>query len=140
MFNSLTTEQIADELFTLNASMSSQNRGYILVGMGRWGSSDPFLGIPVKWSHISAAKVIVERAIEGFDIEPSQGTHFFQNVTSLGVGYITMDTRRGVDKFDIERLEAMHAEYDGKFLRHVKFNSPLEVYVDGIESLAVVNG
>ncbi len=137
-FNSLVTEKIAAELFTLNQQMEREKRPYILVGMGRWGSSDPFLGIPVKWSHISAAKVIVERAIDGFDIEPSQGTHFFQNVTSLGVGYITMDTRKGGDIFDVARLEALPAAYEGEFLRCVQFDSPLEVIVDGIEGVGII--
>ncbi len=138
-FSSLVTEQIADELFALNEQMSREGRTYLLIGMGRWGSSDPFLGVPVKWAHISQAKVIVERAIEGFDVEPSQGTHFFQNVTSLGIGYITMDCRRGVDILDIDRLDAAEASYEGRFLRRVSFERPLELYVDGVESRAVIN-
>ncbi|MFI3316578.1 MAG: PEP/pyruvate-binding domain-containing protein [Rikenellaceae bacterium] len=137
-FNSLTTEQIATELFALNEQMQSEGRNYILIGMGRWGSSDPYLGVPVKWSHISMAKVIVERAIDGFDIEPSQGTHFFQNVTSLGIGYITMDCRKGSDTLDLERLDAMKATSEGQFLRRVSFPEPLEVLVDGIENRALV--
>lgn len=137
-FSSLVTEQIAEELFALNGLMCQEQSNYILVGMGRWGSSDPFLGVPVKWAHISMAKVIVERAIEGFDIEPSQGTHFFQNVTSLGIGYVTMDCRKGVDIFDQERLDSLEALYEGRFLRRVRFTQPLEVYVDGVESRALV--
>ncbi len=137
-FSSLVTEKIAEELFALNEAMGLENRGYVLVGMGRWGSSDPFLGVPVKWAHISHSKIIVERAIDGFDIEPSQGTHFFQNVTSLGIGYITMDSRKGVDKFDIERLNGMDASYEGEYLRRVTFASPLEVVVDGIEGRAII--
>ncbi len=137
-FSSLTTEQIAAELYEINAKMAATSRHYVLVGMGRWGSSDPFLGVPVKWGHISQAKVIVERAIDGFDIEPSQGTHFFQNVTSLGVGYITMDSRKGVDFFDIESLNAMPAEIEGKYLRVVHFEKSLEIYVDGISSRAMI--
>ncbi len=137
-FSSLLTEKIADELFALNEQMSKEGRNYILIGMGRWGSSDPFLGVPVKWAHISQAKVIVELAIEGFDIEPSQGTHFFQNVTSLGIGYITMDCRKGVDILDQERLDSMQASYNGEYLRRVTFADPLEVIVDGIESRALI--
>ncbi|MFI3280753.1 MAG: PEP/pyruvate-binding domain-containing protein [Rikenellaceae bacterium] len=137
-FTSLVTERIASELLALNEAMRLESRSYILIGMGRWGSSDPFLGVPVKWAHISQAKVIVERAIDGFDIEPSQGTHFFQNVTSLGVGYITMDCRKGVDKLDLERLNAMDSSYEGQFLRRVTFPSPLEVCVDGVASRAIV--
>ncbi len=137
-FSSLLTEKIADELLSLNRRMSDENRGYILIGMGRWGSSDPFLGIPAKWMHITHAKVIVERAIDGFDIEPSQGTHFFQNVTSLGVGYITLDDRKGVDKLDMELLDSMEAEWEGSHLRLVHFDSDLEVYADGVESRALI--
>ena len=137
-FSSLVTEDIAAELFELNARMASENRNYILVGMGRWGSSDPFLGIPVKWGHISHAKVIVERAIDGFDIEPSQGTHFFQNVTSLGVGYITMDKSKEVDIFNGARLDSASAEYEGKYLRLVHFERELKVYVDGVNTRAIV--
>ena len=94
-FSSLVTEKIADELLGLNARLHDEGRSYILVGPGRWGSSDPYLGVPVKWTHISEAKVIVECNIESFDVEPSQGTHFFQNVTSLGVGYLTINPSRG---------------------------------------------
>ncbi len=138
-FSSLVTEKIADELFALNKSIGDQGGGYILIGMGRWGSSDPFLGVPAKWAHISNAKVIVEMAIDGFDIEPSQGTHFFQNVTSLGVGYITMDCRKGLDKLDMERLEQMEACYEGEYLRQVSFEHDLEVIVDGVDGRGLVN-
>ncbi len=137
-FSSLVTQEIADELFTLNDAMSHESSNYVLIGMGRWGSSDPFLGVPVKWAHISQAKVIVERAIDGFDIEPSQGTHFFQNVTSLGIGYVTMDCRKGVDKLDLPRLNAMPASYEGKYLRRVTLPTPLELYVDGVENRALI--
>ena len=94
-FDVLATEAIAEELLALNARMREQGRPYVLVGPGRWGSSDPHLGIPVKWTHISEARVIVECGIRGFEIDPSQGTHFFQNVTSLGVGYLTINPFRG---------------------------------------------
>ncbi|MFI3331973.1 MAG: PEP/pyruvate-binding domain-containing protein [Rikenellaceae bacterium] len=138
-FSSLVTEKIADELFALNEAMGRENRTYILIGMGRWGSSDPFLGVPVKWAHISNAKVIVELAIDGFDIEPSQGTHFFQNVTSLGIGYITMDCRKGVDKLDMERLDSLEASYEGEYLRRVTLANELEVIIDGVDGRGVIN-
>ena len=89
-FDKLRTERIADELLELNRRMRDEGLSYVLVGPGRWGTSIPTLGIPVKWSHISEAKVIVECGIEGFHVDPSQGTHFFQNVTSLGVGYLNV--------------------------------------------------
>ena len=130
-FDSLSTEKIAAELLTLNNRMRDEGRPYILVGPGRWGSSDPFLGVPVKWNHISEAKVIVECGIEKFEVEPSQGTHFFQNVTSLGVGYLTISPFRGDGIFRAERLDAMPALYDGTYLRQVRFDRPLWVCVDG---------
>ena len=130
-FDSLSTEKIAAELLTLNNRMRDEGRSYILVGPGRWGSSDPFLGVPVKWNHISEAKVIVECGIEKFEVEPSQGTHFFQNVTSLGVGYLTISPFRGDGIFREERLDAMPAHYDGTYLRQVRFERPLWVCIDG---------
>ena len=130
-FSSLATEKIADELLALNARLRDEKRPYILVGPGRWGSSDPYLGVPVKWSHISEAKVIVECGIENFDVEPSQGTHFFQNVTSLGVGYLTINPFRGDGIFRQDRLDAREALYEGEYLRLVRFDRPLWVCIDG---------
>ena len=138
MFDSLATEKIADELLELNARMRDEQRTYILVGPGRWGSSDPFLGVPVKWTHISEAKVIVECGIERFDVEPSQGTHFFQNVTSLGVGYLTINPFRGDGIFREELLDARKALYEGTYLRHVRFDRPLWVCVDGRSNRGMV--
>ena len=138
MFDSLATEKIADELLALNARMRDEQRTYILVGPGRWGSSDPFLGVPVKWTHISEAKVIVECGIERFDVEPSQGTHFFQNVTSLGVGYLTINPFRGDGLFREKELDARQALYDGTYLRQVRFDSPLWVCIDGRSNKGMV--
>lgn len=138
MFDSLATEKIADELLALNARMRDEQRTYILVGPGRWGSSDPFLGVPVKWTHISEAKVIVECGIERFDVEPSQGTHFFQNVTSLGVGYLTINPFRGDGIFREDLLDARKALCEGTYLRHVRFDRPLWVCVDGRSNRGMV--
>ncbi|HIW65899.1 MAG TPA: PEP/pyruvate-binding domain-containing protein, partial [Candidatus Alistipes intestinipullorum] len=131
MFDSLSTDKIANELLALNNRMREEGRTYILVGPGRWGSSDPFLGVPVRWNHISEAKVIVECGIARFDVEPSQGTHFFQNVTSLGVGYLTINPFRGDGIFREEELDAREAYYDGTYLRQVRFDKPLWVCIDG---------
>ena len=130
-FSSLKTNEIAEELYKLNAMMKEQGHEYVLVGTGRWGSSDPNLGVPVKWGHISQAKVIVEMALKNFNIESSQGTHFFQNVTSLGVGYFSLNPSEGDGIFDEKRLDAMTAEYDGEWFRVVRFDKPLTVYADG---------
>ena len=137
-FSSLVTEEIAEELLELNRQMQEEKRSYILVGPGRWGSSDPFLGVPVKWTHISEAKVIVECGIKEFDIEPSQGTHFFQNVTSLGVGYLTINPFRGEGLFRKELLDEREAHYEGRYLRLVRFDRPLEVAIDGRANRGVV--
>ena len=137
-FSSLATERIAEELLRLNADMRNEQRGYVLVGAGRWGSSDPFLGVPVKWTHISEAKVIVECNLPDFNVEPSQGTHFFQNVTSLGIGYMTINPSAGDGIFRLDRLDAMAADYEGEFLRHVHFDEPLYVYVDGKSNKGIV--
>lgn len=137
-FSSLVTERIADELLRLNTEMRNECRGYVLVGAGRWGSADPFLGVPVKWTHISEAKVIVECNLPDFNVEPSQGTHFFQNVTSLGIGYMTIDPSAGNGIFRVERLDAMKADYEGEFLRRVHFDKPLYVYVDGKSNKGIV--
>ncbi|MGN0206514.1 MAG: PEP/pyruvate-binding domain-containing protein, partial [Muribaculaceae bacterium] len=94
-FSSLNNSAIAREIEKINSNFTAQERNYILVGPGRWGSSDTALGIPVKWAHISSAKLIVESALPGYRIEPSQGTHFFQNLTSFGVGYFTVDPSSG---------------------------------------------
>ena len=130
-FSSLATEQIAEELLGLNTRMRDEGRSYVLVGPGRWGSSDPFLGVPVKWTHISEAKVIVECGIPQFEVEPSQGTHFFQNVTSLGVGYLTIAPYRGDGVFRIEALEALPAHAEGRYLRQVRLPEPLWISIDG---------
>lgn len=130
-FSSLRTNEIAEELYKLNGMMKEKNEEYVLVGTGRWGSSDPNLGVPVKWGHISQAKVIVEMALKDFNIEASQGTHFFQNVTSLGVGYFSINPSGGEGLFAQEKLDAMPAEFDGEWFRMVHFDKPLTVYADG---------
>lgn len=137
-FSSLVTEKIADELLGLNARLHDEGRSYILVGPGRWGSSDPYLGVPVKWTHISEAKVIVECNIESFDVEPSQGTHFFQNVTSLGVGYLTINPSRGEGIFREQLLDTRPAVWEGSYLRLVRFERPLWVAIDGRSNRGMV--
>ena len=137
-FSSLVTQRIAEELLALNARMRDEGRGYILVGTGRWGSSDPFLGVPVRWEHISEAKAIAECALDNFNVEPSQGTHFFQNVTSLGVGYMTIDQQHGHGHCRFDALDAMEALWEGEFLRLIRFDSPLLVCIDGRSGRAAV--
>ncbi len=137
-FSSLKTQEIAEELYKINARFKGEKQEYVLVGTGRWGSSDPNLGVPVKWGHISEAKVIVEMALKNFNIESSQGTHFFQNVTSLGVGYLSINPSAGEGIFDQARLDAITPIYDGEWFKVVRTVAPLEVYVDGVARRAIV--
>ena len=137
-FNPASTEEIAEEITRLNNKMREENRGYVLVGFGRWGSSNPWLGVPVKWSDISEAKVIVECGLSNFRIEPSQGTHFFQNLTSFGVGYITVNPYANDGSLDFEKLNAMEATYESEFVRCVRFEKPLAICIDGVGNKAVV--
>ena len=137
-FNPASTEKIAVEVTRLNAKMREEGRGYVLVGFGRWGSSNPWLGVPVKWSDISEAKVIVECGLNNFRIEPSQGTHFFQNLTSFGVGYITVNPYINDGSLDFARLNEMPATYESEFVRCVRFEKPLEICIDGVGNKAIV--
>jgi len=137
-FSSLKTQQIADELHSINKRMREDGCEYVLIGTGRWGSSDPNLGVPVKWSHISEARVIVESALPNFNIEASQGTHFFQNVTSLGVGYLSLNPSQGEGILDTQQLDAMPALIEGEYLRCVEFKEPLYIYVDGQSKKGIV--
>lgn len=137
-FDNRATERIAAEVTALNERLREQSVGYVLVGPGRWGSSDPFLGIPVKWPQISEARVIVECGLEDFRVEPSQGTHFFQNLTSFGVGYLTINPFMGDGSFDEAALDALPAVWEGEFVRHVRFPQSLYIFVDGRNSRAIV--
>jgi hypothetical protein len=112
--------------------------GYILAGEGRWGSSDLALGVPVEWADISAVRLIAEVSPDGRHIEPSQGTHFFQNLTSFGVGYLTIDGTTTGEVFDRVWLDAQPAEYESALLRHVHSTTPLAIKMDGLHGLGVV--
>lgn len=129
-FNSLSTREIASELTEINNSFKSRNEGYILIGPGRWGSSDPNLGIPVIWSDISEAKMIVEYSMPGFQVEPSQGTHFFQNITSLGVGYLSIDTVAGDGHVDFDALGGLDCEQTMKYAVVLHTEEPITAYIE----------
>lgn len=137
-FNSSNNQAIAYEIEKVNRSFTGTEKGYVLVGPGRWGSSDPWLGIPVKWPHISNARVIVECGLENYRVDPSQGTHFFQNLTSFGVGYFTINPFKGDGWFDEAFLDTQPAVEETAYLRHVRFSSPIVVKMDGKRSLGVV--
>ncbi len=130
-FDKLSTPKIALEVETRNEFLLREGTPYMLVGPGRWGTADPFLGIPVRWDQVSGVRVIVEADLEGFEVEPSQGTHFFHNVTAFGVFLLTVSLRRKGEKVDWEWLEAREPFWEGRYLRHVRLEAPLEIYLDG---------
>ncbi len=129
---------IADEISKINAAFLDSGNNYVLVGPGRWGSSDPWLGIPVKWPNISAAKVIVEAGLTNYRIDPSQGTHFFQNLTSFGVGYFTVNDYLGDGVYNQAFLNSRPAVRETEHVRHVRFSSPITIKVDGMKKEGVV--
>lgn len=137
-FNASNNQQIAYEIEKMNRKFASDEKNYVLVGPGRWGSSDSWLGIPVKWPHISKARIIVECGLENYRVDPSQGTHFFQNLTSFGVGYFTVNPYNGDGWFDEAFLNSMPAVEETQHLRHVHFDKPLVIKMDGKKSLGVV--
>ena len=138
-FDVLKTREMAAELKTLNAQMRQEGRNYVLVGYGRWGSSIPSLGVPVQWSDISEARAIVECCLENFRVDPSQGTHFFQNMTSFNAGYVNVNpyAREG-ECFDAARLDAMPAAFETEFLRQVHFEEELKICIDGRTGRALI--
>ena len=137
-FDSTRNPATAERLRKINNDMLARGEGYILIGPGRWGSSDPALGIPVRWADISGARLIVEASLPGYRVEPSQGTHFFQNLTSFGVGYFTVDAAGGKGHYDSEYLDAQEAVYDDGTVRVVEFEQPLPIAVNGRSGLGTV--
>ncbi len=137
-FTASNNPRIADEVERINRKFVAEGRNYVLVGPGRWGSSDYWLGIPVKWPHISAARVIVEAGLPNYRVDPSQGTHFFQNLTSFGVGYFTVNTYKGEGVFRKDVLDAMPAVDETQYVRHVHFDRPLRIMMDGMKQEGVV--
>lgn len=137
-FSAADNPTIAREIEKLNKEYLDRGTNYVLVGPGRWGSSDSWLGIPVKWPHISAARVIVEVALKNYRVDPSQGTHFFQNLTSFGVGYFTIDENRNDGCFHKAVLDAMPAVEETDHVRVVRFGKGLRIMMDGKKGEGVV--
>ena len=137
-FTAANNPYIADDIERINRKFLDNGGSYVLVGPGRWGSSDYWLGIPVKWPHISAARVIVESGLKNYHVDPSQGTHFFQNLTSFGVGYFTINTYTGDGIFQKEILDSMPAVEETQYVRHVRFDRPLKIMMDGKKQQGVV--
>ena len=138
-FDVLRTREMADTIRQWNNAMRKEGRQYLLIGYGRWGSQIPTLGVPVQWSDISEAKALAECSLKDFRIEPSQGSHFFQNLTSFNVGYMNIDPwARPDDLYDIEVLDAMQAVEETDLVRHVRLDRPLEMYIDGYNNKALI--
>ena len=137
-FSSSKNSLIAREIEKLNREFVKNNENYILIGPGRWGSSDTALGIPVKWPNISAARLIVESSLSNYRIEPSQGTHFFQNLTSFGVGYFTINPSSSDGIYDVDYLNSLPAAYESDDVRIVRFDKPLLIGINGMKGVGVV--
>ena len=137
-FSASNNPAIADEIERINRKFLDTDKNYVLIGPGRWGSSDPWLGIPVKWPHISAARVIVEEGLEHYRVDPSQGTHFFQNLTSFGVGYFTINPYKEDGFYQRSVLDALPAVEETQWVRHVRFPNPLKIMMDGKKQEALI--
>ncbi len=137
-FNAANTKLIAAEVEKINQWFINKKKNYILIGPGRWGSSDPWLGIPIKWSQISQARLIVESGLDNFRIDPSQGTHFFQNLTSFRVGYFTINPYMNDGHYDVEYLNCQPAVFESEFIRHVKFSNPVKIKIEAKRNVGVV--
>ena len=137
-FTAANNPYIADDIERLNRQFLADDKNYVLIGPGRWGASDYWLGIPVKWPHISAARVIVEQGLKNYHVDPSQGTHFFQNLTSFGVGYFTINTYTGDGVLQQKILDDMPAVEETQYVRHVRFDRPLKIMMDGKKQHGVV--
>ena len=139
VFDKMKTQEMAAELREINARMRAEGRQYILIGYGRWGSSIPTLGVPVVWSDISETKVLVECSLPDFRVDPSQGTHFFQNLTSFNAGYVNVDpySRQG-DSLDLSVLDALPAQEETPWMRLVHLDKPISACVDGRSGRAFI--
>ena len=138
-YSASNNQLIAYDIEKLNKRFLDEGKHYILIGPGRWGSSDTWLGIPVKWPNISAARVIVEAGLTNYRVDPSQGTHFFQNLTSFGVGYFTINAYMNDGLYNQELLNSMPAVEETKYLRWVHFDKPLSVKMNGKKKIGVVS-
>ncbi|MFN8257923.1 MAG: PEP/pyruvate-binding domain-containing protein [Bacteroidales bacterium] len=137
-FDPAKNPEIARRITLLNEKFVKEGKNYVLIGPGRWGSSDHWLGIPVKWANISAAKVIVEAGLHNYRIEPSQGTHFFQNLTSFRVGYLTINPYINDGHYDLVKLDNYKAVWEDEFLRHIQFDNELVIKIDGKKNLGII--
>jgi CheY-like chemotaxis protein len=137
-FDPANNDKIARLIEKKNEEFRNKGRNYILIGPGRWGSSDPWLGIPAKWAQLSEARVIIEAGLENYRIDPSQGTHFFQNITSFRIGFFTINPYMNDGFYDIEYLDKLPALSENEYFRHIRFEKPLRIEVDGRANKGVI--
>jgi hypothetical protein len=137
-FSQANNKNVAIEIEKINSEFVKQGTGYVLIGPGRWGSTDPWLGIPVKWHQISAVRILIESGLKNYRIDPSQGTHFFQNLTSFRVGYFTVNPYINEGYYDVEYLNCLKPAYEDKYIRHIRFEEPLEIMIDGRKHKGVI--
>jgi hypothetical protein len=138
-FNNLFTNDMAEEIDKMNEKMLLDNRRYVLLGPGRWGTRDRFLGIPVVWPQISNAKIIVEVGLPEFHVDASLGSHFFHNVTSMNVGYFSINHGLNDGTIAWDKLNSQKVIENGKFFRHIRFEKPLLIRMDGKKGMAVIS-
>ena len=129
---------VANEIARLNSKLLNDRKPYILIGLGRWGSTDPWLGIPVTWDQISGAAAIVESGFRDFEVEPSQGSHFFQNITSFRIGYFTIDAAQKIGFIDWEWLLSQKVNEEFDFTKHISFHKPITVKINGHKNIGVI--
>jgi hypothetical protein len=137
-FNRSKSQEVAAEISQINTRLTNEQRPYLILGVGRWGSMDPWLGIPVTWDQISGACVIVESGFKDMFVTPSQGSHFFQNITSFRVGYFTVNSSLPSSFIDWDWLRAQEAEEKLTFTRHLRFSDPITVRINGHKNQGVV--
>jgi hypothetical protein len=137
-FNPAHTPQIAADVGKLNEKLRAENRRYLLIGPGRWGSSDPWLGVPVNWGQISSVRAIVEASLPDFSVEPSYGSHFFHNVISLGIGYFILNSEHGQGTIDWNWFDSLPAEFENDRVRHLHLPKPIEIRIDSSSSRGVI--
>jgi hypothetical protein len=138
-FDKSKTLEMALEIEQINARMQESNKKYILIGPGRWGTRDRWIGIPVKWHQISNAKIIVETSLDDFPLDASSGSHFFHNVTTMDVGYFTVQPEITRSYIQYKQLEEQKVVQQGKFFKHIRFNDPVLVKMDGKKRIYVIH-
>jgi CheY-like chemotaxis protein len=137
-FERINSKAVAMEIAKLNSKLLNEKKPYVLIGIGRWGSLDPWLGIPVTWDQIAGAAAIVESGFKDFEVEPSQGSHFFQNITSFRVGYFTVDAAHKIGFIDWEWLLSQKAIEELNFAKHLQFKEPLSVRINGHKNIGII--